>query len=89
MEKQTFDSIRWLASEVLLRHGALDRLLNDGVEEFMQDCPYDDLTADQVATAEAVLDDDAAISALFDYWAAYDAGREAGDIPAVRSPWLN
>lgn len=89
MSEQTFNSIRWLASEVLLRHGALDRLLNDGVGELMQDCPYDDMTDEQVATVEAVLDNDAAISALFDYWAAYDAGREAGEIPKAAAPWLD
>lgn len=93
MSEQTFNSIRWLASEILLRRGALDRLLDDGLEAFMEDCPFDDLTPEQADTTEAVLDNDDAMDALRDFWFYYDEGREAGNIPDARAtvaaPWLN
>lgn len=93
MSEQTFDSIRWLASEILLRRGALERLLDGGLEEFMEDCPHDDLTPEQAATVCAVLDNSLAMASLNDFWYYYDEGRESGEIPdargSVRSPWLN
>lgn len=92
-EKQTFDSVRWLASEVMLRRGALERLVNDGLEAFMVDCPHDDLTPEQAATVIAVMGNEAAIDALLDYWTAYDVARLRGEVPdaraTVESPWLN
>jgi hypothetical protein len=90
-EKQTFDSIRWLASEVLLRRGALERLVNDGLEAFMADCPADDLTPEQTATVLALMGNDAAQEALLDFWTAYDIARLRGEVPDARAdgnPWL-
>lgn len=92
MQEQTFNSIRWLASEVLLRRGALERLARDGVEAFMKDCPFDDLTPEQTATVTAVLDNDGTLDALHEYWVAYDVARLTGDIPDARTsanPWLD
>jgi hypothetical protein len=93
MTEQTFDSIRWLASEVLLRRGALERLVSDGLGAFMVDCPHDDLTPEQAATALAIMSNEAAAGALLDYWTAYDVARLKEEVPdaraTVRSPWLN
>lgn len=86
---QAFNAIRWLASEVLLRHGALERLVNGGLDAFMADCPYGDLPKDQRGVVEALLCNVDAIDALADYWVAYDGGRADGSIPAVKSPWLD
>ena len=93
MTEQTYDSIRWLASEILLRRGALDRLVDGDLDVFMKDCPHDDLTLEQAATVKAMMDNEKATEALYLFWDAYDSGREDGDVPDARatvaSPWLN
>jgi len=92
-QKQTFDAICWLGARIILKRGALEHLVNDGLEEFMADCPYDDFTPEQEATVLAVLGNEQAIDALCDYWTAYDVGRLQGTIPDANagadSPWLN
>jgi hypothetical protein len=91
MAEQNFNAIRWLASEVLLRRGALERLQVDGIEAYMKGCPFGGLSPEQEATVLALMGNDDAMDGLFLYWEAYTAGRESGEIPdaAARSPWLN
>lgn len=93
-KNETFEAVRWLASEVLLRQGTIERLLNEGVEVVMDDCPCDDLTLEQLATIEALLGNERAVDALISYWDAYTEGRHDGSIPSASSntdngnPWL-
>jgi hypothetical protein len=90
--EKTFDAVTWLAGRMLLDRGAIDTLLEDGLDAAMKGCPYNDLTPDQAATIEAMCCNTPAIEALRAYWEAYDAGRETGAVPNARAldsnPWL-
>jgi hypothetical protein len=93
-EKQTFDSVRWLASEALLHRGILERALATGdIDAIAADCGSDDLTDTQRATIKSVLEYAPTRDALLAYWAAYDKGRADGSIPDARAtaanPWLD
>lgn len=82
------NTIIWIAGHTLLERRFADRLVEEGIDAVLDECPYDDLADDERATLEAVIAQPALCHIIDVYWTIYDTLRKAGKVPATRSPWM-
>ena len=82
-----FNDITHIAGLVFIKRGFVDEAAKDR-KAIYAECAFDDLSDDQLATFEACIHHPRLREIIAQWWAAYDAARDAGEIPQVKNYWM-
>ncbi len=77
-----FQDIAHIAGLVFIKRGFVDQAAKS-TDAIKAECPFGDLTDDQLATFEACIHDPKLRQVIDQWWATYDAERAAGQVPPV------
>jgi hypothetical protein len=80
-----FQDIARIAGLVFIKRGFVDQAAAS-TDAIRAECPFGDLTNDQLATFEACIHHPQLREIINQWWTTYDEARTAGEIP-IASPW--
>ncbi len=80
-----YQDISHIAGLVFIKRGFVDKAAQD-TAAIRAECPYGDLTDEQLATFEACIKNADLRKIIDQWWTTYDSARAAGAIPKSQ-PW--